>query len=831
MTSTPSSPELKRIVATTAMAADNPTSSPTVLPPPLQRLCNVIKAIANTPDATPHINKAVVDKTEATTLALGLAKLMKIKKSSGTSEETKSAGDLVAKHLDSDFSCFLCRKKCRTRTRFFLHFKRHLNGAAATSNVQAEEAYASDDSSSDENVHMQIHLRGLEADGGGGGGGHHQVRRHRRHLSHQRRQQQQRIEQDGGDSGCHSAGGGSSSNGELTSDCPGDSESSDSDSETKKSQLLEKRLRFSTAANSIPSTGAGAAADKSKNKLSLAERQLDNNETEGLVCMTCLKRFSNCQNLRRHLRLHIARDSIKPDFDIGAADNEDIAANDDGQGRYLCDWCPARFDNRSAARIHESSHRGQEPKCYVCSKAYADRYSLRYHLRTHGIGRQIRCEFCSKAFSKPSRLASHVRSHHKNIRDFACPSCDKAFKTRVHLNNHFRQHSGEKPFQCGVCHERFRHKASMLSHCRKHNGQRPYCCEICGKTFREPSTLKAHSRVHTGDKPYICNQCGKSFTQRAGLNYHKRASHDNLRPHLCRLCPFATVKLASLTAHYRNIHQQAQPTGDDDEVDDSMPMSSLPPSQQQPQVIKDNDCTPLPSFDNLKTLSSTSPTPPALTPPSSSSPAASSASSTPCLEDFLPQSSTATAAPSVQQASSDYHLPSMSDMGSSHMDYSSAGYDYGYHHHRQSSMYHQHQQQQQQSDQLMHHVQPTMHHPSHQQQTHQWFSYASQHHQHHHHDMIHSNANNTSSPSSSPTAAAAANSTYPYYSNGGSYFSSSTGSTNNNPAAATGASEGYHGFSGNGNYDAYLAVAAAAAAVATNHTSATTAGAHPSYCI
>merc|ERR1712223_505691 len=58
--------------------------------------------------------------------------------------------------------------------------------------------------------------------------------------------------------------------------------------------------------------------------------------------MTCLKRFSNCQNLRRHLRLHIARDSIKPDFDnaggatnAGGGDNEDIAANDDGQGRYL----------------------------------------------------------------------------------------------------------------------------------------------------------------------------------------------------------------------------------------------------------------------------------------------------------------------------------------------------------------------------------------------------------------------------------------------------------------------------------------------------------------
>ena len=143
--------------------------------------------------------------------------------------------------------------------------------------------------------------------------------------------------------------------------------------------------------------------------------------------------------------LHISRDSIKPDFEMDANDSNRLDVDDEmHDGRYLCDWCPAKFENRSAARIHESTHRGQEPKCYVCSKRYADRYSLRYHHRTHGIGRQIRCEHCNKAFSKPSRLAAHVRSHHKNIRDFACPSCDKAFKTRVHLTNHYRQHSGGK---------------------------------------------------------------------------------------------------------------------------------------------------------------------------------------------------------------------------------------------------------------------------------------------------------------------------------------------------------------------------------------------------
>lgn len=453
---------------------------------PLQQLCTIIKAIS---DGQEHNNKA--------TVALALGILMKVKK--------EEAGDLLAQHLDSDFSCFLCRKKCRTKARFFLHFKRHLK----------KQEFSDSDSDSEESKNC--------------------LKKRPRKIV-----QQPLQPRDDNDSGCHS-------NGELTSDCPGDSEDSETEEKPEDYDL----------------------------KLSLAEKQLDNNETESLVCLTCLKRFSNCQNLRRHLRLHIARDSIKPDF------TEDSSSVDDGveaasKGRFLCDWCPARFDNRSAFRIHEESHRGQEPKCYVCNKQYADRYSLRYHLRTHGIGRQIRCEYCSKAFSKPSRLAAHIRSHHKNIRDFACPSCDKTFKTRVHLKNHFRQHSGEKPYECGVCHEKFRHKASMISHCRKHDGQRPYCCEICGKTFREPSTLKAHSRVHTGDKPYTCSECGKCFTQRAGLNYHKRASHENFRPFACKICPFATVKSASLNAHYRNIHH----------------------TENQAEVVK------LPSFDNLKTTTS-----------------------------------------------------------------------------------------------------------------------------------------------------------------------------------------------------------------------------------
>ena len=464
-------------------------------------------------------SQPLINEDEAKELAIGIARLVE-----ATGEPPKKTlvdSEELARQVDPDFTCFLCRKRCRTKSRFLTHFRSHFKAAQIgrkkrrSNDVVSSDVTTDDDDDGDDDSDAStgddgqepVHLRGVECDESQQKSSFHH--RRRRKISKSGKRSGFSADPDA-DSGCHSIDEGSSSYSAL-SDCPGDSESSDSDAEENsasrsKQQTKKKRAMSITA----------------KDRLSLAEKQLDNNETEGLICLTCLKRFSNCQNLRRHLRLHIARDSVTPDIEkTGSATHCDD--DDDFDGRYFCDWCPARFDNRSAARVHENTHKGQATKCYVCDKSYADRYSLRYHLRTHGIGRQIRCEYCNKSFSKPSRLEAHVRAQHDNIRDFDCLQCGKKFKTRVHLRNHLTRHSGERPFACDVCSDRFRHKASLVAHMRSHEGSRPYCCETCGKTFREPSTLKAHCRVHTGDKPYRCNLCDKSFTQRAGLNYHKKS--------------------------------------------------------------------------------------------------------------------------------------------------------------------------------------------------------------------------------------------------------------------------------------------------------------------
>ena len=523
-------------------------------------------------------SQPLIDKDEAKELALGIARLVDAR--GEPPKKTLVDSEELARQVDADFTCFLCRKRCRTKARFLTHFRSHFKAAGLGRKRRrleddcSTDAASDDDTSNDESSKDEpVHLRGAE-DVESRQQKAFRQRRKRKHLKSEKRNPTLLLSTDpDGDSGCHSIddeAGSSTSSSSVFSDCPGDSESSESECGESipsrvKPRHLKKRTTIVTA----------------KDRLSLAEKQLDNNETEGLICLTCLKRFSNCQNLRRHLRLHIARDSATPDIEKTLTTASSEAGDDaDFDGRYFCDWCPARFDNRSAARVHENSHKGQETKCYICDKSYADRYSLRYHLRTHGIGRQIRCEYCNKGFSKPSRLEAHVRAQHDNIRDFDCLQCGKKFKTRVHLINHARRHSGERPFSCSVCSDRFRHKASLVAHMRSHVGSRPYCCEVCGKTFREPSTLKAHRRVHTGDKPYHCNLCDKSFTQRAGLNYHKK-SHEAGQAVSSALSTTTTAT--------------TMPS----------PLPS-PPIQSGDAVFQ---MSPLPSFDHLKSSSSPSSSP------------------------------------------------------------------------------------------------------------------------------------------------------------------------------------------------------------------------------
>ena len=96
--------------------------------------------------------------------------------------------------------------------------------------------------------------------------------------------------------------------------------------------------------------------------------------------------------------------------------------------------------------------------------------------------------------------------------EFKCSYCSKTFDRRDVLNDHIRNHTGEKPFECNICKKKFTRGFVLLRHMRTH-GEGLYKCDFCHKGFDRKDTYRDHMRNHTGEKPFKCKFCGKAFSR------------------------------------------------------------------------------------------------------------------------------------------------------------------------------------------------------------------------------------------------------------------------------------------------------------------------------
>jgi len=128
-----------------------------------------------------------------------------------------------------------------------------------------------------------------------------------------------------------------------------------------------------------------------------------------------------------------------------------------------------------------------------------------------------------------------------------CRWCPERFSRRFRLEEHERQHTGEKPYQCDKCEVKFVKQSSFRLHQRLHEGASDsIICPQCNKRFARQTDLKAHQVVHSGDKPFECQYCRKHFAYKRSLRAHIQDR--------CQSIPPASSSSTSVSMSSSSVH-------------------------------------------------------------------------------------------------------------------------------------------------------------------------------------------------------------------------------------------------------------------------------------
>lgn len=276
------------------------------------------------------------------------------------------------------------------------------------------------------------------------------------------------------------------------------------------------------------------------------EMSLINVDITEAICRICAMPFQDVTDMKRHVISH--------GYDVDSSYPDGVLPFCLDKESWRCVICQESFNNFLKLYEHMNIHY-QHYICATCGKGYMTAPRLRKHSEVHITG-TFPCNKCRRVFTMRAARDYHKAHAHAKGPRYECPQCNMRFGGYYERMNHLNEAHREKEvsYKCAHCELSFKTSGKRAIHVRSIHfpQQRNFPCPFCKWLFKTGYELKRHMVKHTGERNFCCAVCGKTFPRNRALKTHLK-THEDLS---CNWCGVIFKQKALLVTHLRSNHPE-----------------------------------------------------------------------------------------------------------------------------------------------------------------------------------------------------------------------------------------------------------------------------------
>lgn len=230
---------------------------------------------------------------------------------------------------------------------------------------------------------------------------------------------------------------------------------------------------------------------------------------------------------------------------------------------------PHTFDTKSTTVVNKWKRLNVPTTCPVCGKTNIKRKSMIVHIRMHENRDRYKCAHCPRGFERLLSLQQHERQH-TGERPFICEICAFSFTSNAGLRNHLKLHAlatADNPIKPPMSAKVQRLPTVLAKPAAKIQlqlrGVRPEC-PLCRSTFANRSSILGHMKLQHGAEGLLawknmiestCMVCYEKFPSKDELDRHRTIHFQ----HHCHICPRHFHNKVSLDTHVQMHSTKSRP--------------------------------------------------------------------------------------------------------------------------------------------------------------------------------------------------------------------------------------------------------------------------------